>query len=95
MTSRLAWLQCRAGREMAVPYGVLWPCLPRASGVVGRTVASLVLSQLCGVAWVVVVLAVFLESAFFTAGFLESATPWLSWREVAEVGPPSVSRLQR
>ena len=40
VTSRLAWLQCRAGRGMAAPYGVLWPCLPRASGVVGRTVAT-------------------------------------------------------
>ena len=40
MTLRPAWLQCRAGREMADPYGVLWPCLPRDSGVVGRTVAT-------------------------------------------------------
>ena len=48
VTSRLAWLQCRAGREMAVPYGVLWPCLPRASGVVGRTVAT---PRLVAVMW--------------------------------------------
>ena len=60
---------------MAVPYDVLWPCLPRASGVVGRTVATPVLSPLCGVALVVAVLAGFLESALFKAGFLESATP--------------------
>ena len=40
MTLRLEWLQCRAERETAVPYGLLWPCLPRASGVVGRTVAT-------------------------------------------------------
>ena len=35
------------------------------------------------------------ESAFSMAGFPESATPWLSRGEVAEAGPPSVSRLQR
>ena len=46
---RRAWLQCRAGRGMAVPYGVLWPCLPRASGVVGRTVAT---PRLVTVMWV-------------------------------------------
>ena len=60
---------------MAVPYGVLWPCLPRASGVVGRTVAT---PRLVAVMWewlgVVVVLAGSLESAAFLAGFLESAT---------------------
>ena len=49
VTLRLAWLQCRAGREMAVPYGVLWPCLPRALGVVGRTVAT---PRLVTVMWV-------------------------------------------
>ena len=49
VTLRPAWLQCRAGREMAVPYGVLWPCLPRASGVVGRTVAT---PRLVTVMWV-------------------------------------------
>ena len=48
-----------------------------------------------GVALVVVVLAGFLESALFEAGFLESATPRMSRGEVAEAGPPSVSRLQR
>ena len=48
-----------------------------------------------GVALVVVVSAGFLESALFEAGFLESATPWLSWGEVAEAGSPSGSRLQR
>ena len=47
------------------------------------------------VALVVVVSAGFLEPALFEAGFLESATPWLSWGEVAEAGSPSVSRLQR
>ena len=46
---RPAWLQCRAGRGMAVLYGVLWPCLPRASGVVGRTVAT---PRLVTVMWV-------------------------------------------
>ena len=40
MTSRLAWLQCRAARETSVPYGLLEPRPPRASGVVGRTVAT-------------------------------------------------------
>ena len=49
VTLRPAWQQCRAGREMAVPYGVLWPCLPRASGVVGRTVAT---PRLVTVMWV-------------------------------------------
>ena len=49
VTSRPTWLQCRAGREMADPYGVLWPCLPRASGVVGRTVAT---PRLVTVMWV-------------------------------------------
>ena len=49
MTLRLAWLQCRAERETAVPYGLLWPCLPRASGVVGRTVAT---PRLVTVMWV-------------------------------------------
>ena len=39
MTSRLAWLQCRAARETSLPYDLLQPCPPRASGVVGRTVA--------------------------------------------------------
>jgi len=58
-----------------------------------------------GVVLVGAVLAGFLESAFFVAGsgesgssmagFLESATPWLSWGEVAEDGSPSESRLQR
>ena len=49
VTLRPAWLRCRAGREMAVPYGVLWPCLPRASGVVGHTVAT---PRLVTVMWV-------------------------------------------
>ena len=49
MTLRPAWLQCRAEREMAGPYGVLWPCLPRASGVVGRTVAT---PRLVTIMWV-------------------------------------------
>ena len=40
MTLRPTWLQCRAGREMADPYGVLWPCPPRDSWVVGRAVAT-------------------------------------------------------
>ena len=49
-----------------------------------------------GVALVVVVSAGFLESVLFEAGFLESATPWLSWGgRSLEAGPPSVSRLQR
>ena len=49
-----------------------------------------------GVALVVVVSAGFLESALFEAGFLESATPRLSWGgRLLEAGPPSVSRLQR
>ena len=49
-----------------------------------------------GVALVVVVSAGFLESAPFEAGFLESATPRLSWGgRLLEAGPPSVSRLQR
>ena len=49
-----------------------------------------------GVALVVVVSAGFLESALFEAGFLESATPRLSWGgRSLEAGPPSVSRLQR
>ena len=60
---------------MVVPYGVLWPCLPRASGVVGRTVAT---PRLVTVMWewlgVVVVSTGFLESASFLAGFLESTT---------------------
>ena len=48
-----------------------------------------------GVALVVVISAGFLESAPFLAGFLESATPYLSWGEVAEAGSPSESRLRR
>ena len=49
-----------------------------------------------GVALVVVVSAGFLESAPFEAGFLESATPRLSWGgRLLEAGPPSMSRLQR
>ena len=47
-----------------------------------------------GVALVVVVSAGFLESALFEAGFLESATPRISGGEVAEAGPPPVSRLR-
>ena len=48
-----------------------------------------------GVALVVVVSAGFLESALFEAGFLESATPRISWGgEVAEAGPPPMSRLR-
>ena len=48
-----------------------------------------------GVALVVAVSADFLESALFEAGFLESASPRMSWGgEIAEAGPPPVSRLQ-
>ena len=43
---------------------------------------------------VVVVSAGFFESALFEAGFMESATPRISWGEVAEAGPPPVSRLR-
>ena len=40
VTSRLTWLQCHAGQGMAGPYGALWPCLFRDSGVVGCTAAT-------------------------------------------------------
>ena len=76
MMSRSAWLQCRAARETSVPYGLLQPRPPRASGVVGCTVAS---PRHVAVMWewfgVVVVLAGSLESTSFVAVFLESATP--------------------
>ena len=34
------WLQCRAGRWMANPYGALWPCVLRDSGVADFTIAT-------------------------------------------------------
>ena len=40
MTLRSTWLQCRAGREMADPYGVLWPCMLRDLGVADRTATT-------------------------------------------------------
>ena len=75
---------------MAVPYGVLWPCLPRASGVVGRMVATpRLVTVYVDVVLVVAVLAGFLESAlsmagsgeaaFSMAGFLESAIHGYLW----------------
>ena len=59
---------------MADPYGALWPCMFRDSGVVGCTAA---MPRLIAVMWVQslvgAVLVGFWEPAFFTAGFWESA----------------------
>ena len=64
---------------MAGPYGALWPCLFRDSGVVGCTAAA-PHPIAVGTVLVGAVLAGFWESAFFMAGFWESVVlgpaPW-------------------
>ena len=74
MTLRPAWQQCRAGRGMAEPYGVLWPCVLRDSGG-GRLYCSHAPShrRYVGTVLVGAVLAGFWEPAFFMAGFWELA----------------------
>ena len=49
VTSRPTWLQCRAGRGVAAPYGALWPRVLQDSGVAGCTVAT---PHLITVMWV-------------------------------------------
>ena len=77
---------------MAGPYGALWPCLFRDSGVVGCTAAT---PHPIAVMWVQslvgAVLAGFGEPAFFMAGFWESAFFMAGFWESVLLGPASWS----